>query len=107
MDVASKLHDIELNEEMIGADIVNLQGVMTDEEMLVAMLYVNRSWGGSGVGACLGRRVNERLEIKLTQHLAKHVLRVLKEDGAHLKPSRMILVLALCRDSSCKGSCGT
>jgi hypothetical protein len=40
MDVASKLHEIELNEEMIGADIVNLQGVATDEEMLVAALYV-------------------------------------------------------------------
>ena len=47
MDVASKLQNIELNEELIDADIENVQGVETDEDMLVVVvstlvLRVNR-----------------------------------------------------------------
>ena len=34
MDVASKLQNIELNEELIDADIENVQGVEEDEDML-------------------------------------------------------------------------
>lgn len=40
MDVASKLQNIELNEELIDADIENMQGVQDDEEMVVAMCYI-------------------------------------------------------------------
>ena len=40
MDVASKLQEIELNEELIDADIENVQGVIEDEEMIVTMCYI-------------------------------------------------------------------
>ena len=40
MDVASKLQNIELNEELIDADIENVQGVETDEDMLVTMCHI-------------------------------------------------------------------
>ena len=40
MDVASKLQNIELNEELIDADIENIQGVELDEEMVVTMCYI-------------------------------------------------------------------
>ena len=40
MEIASKLNDIELNEDLIGADIMNIEGVENDEDMLIAMLYV-------------------------------------------------------------------
>ena len=40
MDNASNLHNIELNEELIDADMENIQGVQNDEDMLVAMCYI-------------------------------------------------------------------
>ena len=40
MDVASKLQNIELNEELIDADIENIQGVELDEEMVVTICYI-------------------------------------------------------------------
>jgi len=40
MEVASKLQDIELNEELIDADIENVQGVEEDEDMIVTMCYI-------------------------------------------------------------------
>jgi hypothetical protein len=40
MDIASRLHDIELNEDLIDADISNIPGVETDEDMLVLMCYI-------------------------------------------------------------------
>ena len=40
MDVASKLQNIELNEELIDADIENVQGVDDDEDMLVTTCYI-------------------------------------------------------------------
>jgi hypothetical protein len=40
MDVASKLQNIELNEELIDADIENIQGVDLDEEMVVTICYI-------------------------------------------------------------------
>lgn len=40
MDVASKLQEVELNEELIDADIENLQGVVEDEEMVVTICYI-------------------------------------------------------------------
>ena len=40
MDVASRLHNIDLNEDLIDADMLNLPGVETDEEMVVVMCYI-------------------------------------------------------------------
>jgi len=40
MDVASRLQNIELNEELIDADIENIQGVMEDEDMIVTVCYI-------------------------------------------------------------------
>lgn len=40
MDVASRLQNIELNEELIDADIENIQGVVEDEDMVVTMCYI-------------------------------------------------------------------
>ena len=40
MDVASRLQNIELNEELIDADIENIQGVEQDEDMVVTMCYI-------------------------------------------------------------------
>lgn len=40
MDVASRLQNIELNEELIDADIENIQGVEHDEDMVVTMCYI-------------------------------------------------------------------
>jgi len=40
MDVASRLQNIELNEELIDADIENIQGVTDDEDMVVTMCYI-------------------------------------------------------------------
>ena len=40
MDVASKLQNIELNEELIDADIENVQGVEEDEDMLTTACYI-------------------------------------------------------------------
>lgn len=40
MDVASKLQDIELNEELIDADIENVMGVEEDEDMIVTICYI-------------------------------------------------------------------
>ena len=40
MEIASKLQDIELNEELIDADMEFIQGVEEDEEMLVTMCYI-------------------------------------------------------------------
>lgn len=41
MDVASKLQNIELNEELIDADIENIPGVDTDEQMVVVLCYIS------------------------------------------------------------------
>ena len=40
MDIASRLQDIELNEELIDADIENVMGVEEDEDMIVTMCYI-------------------------------------------------------------------
>ena len=40
MDRASRLQDIELNEELIDADIENVMGVEEDEDMIVTMCYI-------------------------------------------------------------------
>ena len=40
MDVASRLQNIELNEELIDADIENIQGVTEDEDMVVTICYI-------------------------------------------------------------------
>ena len=40
MDVASRLQNIELNEELIDADIENIQGVVEDEDMVVTMCHI-------------------------------------------------------------------
>ena len=40
MDKASTLQNIELNEELIDADMENIQGIDKDEDMVVAMCYV-------------------------------------------------------------------
>jgi hypothetical protein len=40
MDVASRLQNIELNEELIDADIENIQGVTDDEDMVVTICYI-------------------------------------------------------------------
>lgn len=40
MDVASRLQDIELNEELIDADIENVMGVEEDEDMVVTICYI-------------------------------------------------------------------
>ena len=40
MDVASRLHNIDLNEDLIDADMLNIPGVETDEEMVVVMCYI-------------------------------------------------------------------
>ena len=40
MDVASRLQNIELNEDLIDADIANVQGVTTDEYMIVTICYI-------------------------------------------------------------------
>ena len=40
MDVASKMQDIELNEELIDADVENIQGIERDEDMVVTMCYI-------------------------------------------------------------------
>ena len=40
MDVASRLHNIELNEDLIEADIANIQGITNDEDMVVTMYYI-------------------------------------------------------------------
>ena len=40
MDVASRLQNIELNEDLIDADIANVQGVTTDEDMIVTICYI-------------------------------------------------------------------
>ena len=40
MDEASKLQNIELDEELIDADMVNCLGVENDEDMLVSMCYI-------------------------------------------------------------------
>lgn len=40
MDVASKLQSMELNEELIDAEIENIQGVASDEDMVVTVCYI-------------------------------------------------------------------
>ena len=40
MDVASKLYNIELNEECIEADVVPVNQIDNDEDMLIAMCYI-------------------------------------------------------------------
>ena len=40
MDVASRLQNIELNEDMIDADTENIQGVTFDEDMVVSICYI-------------------------------------------------------------------
>ena len=40
MDEASRLKNIELNEDLIDADIANVQGVTTDEDMIVTICYI-------------------------------------------------------------------
>lgn len=40
MDVASKLYNIELNEECIEADVVPVNHIDNDEDMLIAMCYI-------------------------------------------------------------------
>lgn len=40
MDVASRLHNIELNEDLIEADIANIQGITNDEDMVATMCYI-------------------------------------------------------------------
>lgn len=40
MDEASAIQNIELDEELIEADMENLVGIETDEEMLVVMCYI-------------------------------------------------------------------
>ena len=40
MDIASRLQDIELNEELIDADIENVMGVEEDEDMIVTICYI-------------------------------------------------------------------
>jgi hypothetical protein len=40
MDIASRLQDIELNEELIDAECENIQGVEDDEDMLVTVCYI-------------------------------------------------------------------
>lgn len=40
MDVASRLQDIELNEELIDADIENVMGIDVDEDMIVTICYI-------------------------------------------------------------------
>ena len=40
MDVASRLHNIDLNEDLIDADMLNIPGVETDEDMVVVMCYI-------------------------------------------------------------------
>lgn len=40
MEAASRLQDIELNEELIDADIENVQGVLEEEDMIVTICYI-------------------------------------------------------------------
>lgn len=40
MDVASRLQDIELNEELIDADTEQIQGIKNDEDMLATICYI-------------------------------------------------------------------
>ena len=40
MEQASKLQNIELNEELIDADIENVMGIEFDEDMMVMMCYI-------------------------------------------------------------------
>lgn len=40
MDVASRLHNIELNEDLIDADIANIQGITNDEDMIPTICYI-------------------------------------------------------------------
>ena len=40
MDKASTMQNIDLNEDLIDADMENVQGVMSDEDMVVAACYV-------------------------------------------------------------------
>jgi hypothetical protein len=39
MELASGLHQIELNEELIDADLENINNVDTDEDMLIIICY--------------------------------------------------------------------
>ena len=40
MDIASKLQGMELDEELIDAEIENIQGIQKDEDMIVTMCYI-------------------------------------------------------------------
>ena len=40
MDVASKLYEMELNDNLIAAEPFSLEDVHTDEDMLIAMCYI-------------------------------------------------------------------